>query len=448
MLTPHDLHPYQRQAIDFSVGKKSFGLFLPMGLGKTVITLTIIANRKRFSLAYKTLIIAPKAVASNVWPGEHAKWSHLGHMRVCRFDDKTPDQELKDADVVVTHFEQLEKFINRMPAAAFTMMVIDESSRIKNASSQRFKLIKQLAKIIPARIILTGTPMPQGLQDIWSQVGILDFGERLGKTLTAFRDRFLTPEKIDPRSRVVWKWKARPGAEAEVVNQTKDIILSIDRDSNLRMPELTVTDHNIAWNGNDYLSYKQFINDMVIDIQNETITAVSAGALVNKMLQYTSGSLYAEDGGAVKVQRAKLDYLCDLLEDAPPTIVFYNYKSALADIKLRLPHARCYNNDPDVLTAWGRGEIPVLLLHPQSAGLGLNLQCNVADYSQIMWYDLPWSGEFYQQANGRLFRQGQEKPVIIHHLMMANSVDQRVLGVLQNKITLEAAVLSALQQNS
>lgn len=445
MLTPSDLHSYQRDAINFALNKKSFGLFLPMGLGKTTITLTIINNRKRNSPGFKSLIVAPKSVATNVWPNEHRKWSHLDHLNVCRYDPTTTDVEIKTADIVVIHFEQMEKFFNRVPFALFTTLVIDESSRIKNAGSQRFKILKQAAKAIPSRVILTGTPMPQGLQDLWTQIGVLDYGERLGRSLTAFRTTYLEPDKINPRNKIVWKWRAKAGAEKDVINKISDIVLSIDRDSNLKMPDLTVSTHTIKWDERTQLAYKTFVDDMVLELTGEdTITAVSAGALVNKLVQFTSGNVYDEEGEAIPIHTHKLDYLVDLLEDAPPTIIFYHYKSSLAAIKSAVPHAKEYNNNPQVLTDWTAGKVPVLLLHPQSAGLGLNLQCNTAKYSQIMWYDLPWSGELYQQANGRLYRQGQEKPVVIHHLTMQNSIDEKVLQVLDKKISLEGAVLSEL----
>jgi SNF2 family DNA or RNA helicase len=325
----------------------------------------------------------------------------------------------------------------------FTNLVIDESSRFKDPSTKRFKALKKHLKGFSRRLILTGTPTPQGMQDLWSQVGILDLGQRLETSLTRFRDKYMEPDQINRHTRVVYNWKLKPGADLQVQEKISDICYSLKANDYLQLPELTVVFQTISIDKNVRSKYDQLRKDMVVDIKKEKITAPTAAALANKLLQFTSGAVYNEEGEAHEVHRAKLECLESIMEESSsPTLVFYHFKHSLQRIRLLFPEAVVL--DDDNIEAWRRGEIRMLLAHPQSGGIGLNLQCNVGDTAQTVWFDLPWSSENYIQANARIYRQGQEKPVIVHHLIMAGSIDEQVVKVLEGKINLQDALLESL----
>jgi hypothetical protein len=325
----------------------------------------------------------------------------------------------------------------------FTNLVIDESSRFKDPSTKRFKALKKHLKGFSRRLILTGTPTPQGMGDLWSQVGILDLGERLETSLTRFRDKYMMPDQINRHTRVVYSWKFRQGCDEIVKDKIADICFSLKAEDYLNLPECSKVYHSIQFDPQIRKKYEQLKKDMVAEIGKQKITAPTAATLANKLLQFTSGAVYSEDGQAHEVHRAKLEYLESIMEEcSSPTLVFYHFKHSLQRLRLTFPDAVVL--DDDNIAAWCRGEIRMLLAHPQSGGIGLNLQCNVGETAQTVWYDLPWSSENYIQANARIYRQGQEKPVIIHHLTMADSVDEQVVKVLDGKINLQDALLNAL----
>ena len=324
--------------------------------------------------------------------------------------------------------------------------MIDESSRFKDPSTKRFKALKKHLKGFQRRLILTGTPTPQGMPDLWSQVGILDLGERLETTLTAFRAKYLTPDKMNRHTHVVYSWKLQPGAEQTIRNQIADICFSLKAEDYLTLPKLTNTYHTVDAGSEFKKQYDQLKKDMVAQIGNETITAATAATLTGKLLQLTSGAIYNADGEWQAVHDAKLEYLESILEEASgPVLVFYHFKHSLERIKKMFPQAVELRDSAAQIEAWNRGEIPVLLAHPQSGGIGLNLQCNVGETAQTVWFDLPWSSENYIQANARIYRQGQEKPVIIHHLVVEKSIDEQVVKVLEGKINLQEALLESLK---
>ena len=293
------------------------------------------------------------------------------------------------------------------------------------------------------RLILTGTPTPQGMQDLWSQVGILDLGQRLETSLTKFRDKYMMPDQMNRHTRVVYSWKFKPGCDQIVQDKISDICMSLKAEDYLQLPTLSTIYHKIELDKPIKAKYDELRKTMVVDIKKEKITAPTAAALANKLLQFTSGAVYNEDGEAQEVHRSKLEYLESIMEESSsPTLVFYHFKHSLQRLRLTFPEAVVL--DDDNIEAWRRGEIRMLLAHPQSGGIGLNLQCNVGDTAQTVWYDLPWSSENYIQANARIYRQGQEKPVIIHHLVVSNSIDEQVVKVLDGKINLQDALLNAL----
>ena len=282
------------------------------------------------------------------------------------------------------------------------------------------------------------------MADLWSQVGILDLGARLETSLTKFRDKYLQPDQFNRHTRVVYSWKPKSGAAKAIQDKVSDICFSLKAEDYLQLPELTSLYHKIEIDKNVRKQYDELRKEMVVDIKKEKITAPTAAALANKLLQFTSGAVYNEAGEAQEVHRSKVEYLESIMEESSsPTLVFYHFKHSLQRLRLAFPQAVVL--DDDNIEAWRRGEIRMLLAHPQSGGIGLNLQCNVGDTAQTVWFDLPWSSENYIQANARIYRQGQEKPVIIHHLIVSNSVDERVVDVLQGKITLQDAILESLQ---
>jgi SNF2 family DNA or RNA helicase len=442
MLHREQLHQYQIQLIEKAKTCPNIGLFLPPGLGKTATTLTIIAEQ----FQGKTLIIAPKRVAETVWDTEVKKWKHLSHLKVSKMIGSSTQRMAglnADADVYLINLENVAWLCGLSDKLVFTNLVIDESSRFKDPSTKRFKALKKHLKGFSRRIILTGTPTPQGMADLWSQVGVLDLGQRLETSLTRFRDMYMMPDQMNRHTRVVYSWKLKEGCNEIIENKISDICFSLKAEDFLQLPSCTSLYHKIEIDKNVRNQYEQLRKDMVADIKGERITAPTAAALAGKLLQFTSGAVYDEQGEAHEVHRSKLERLESIMEESSsPTLVFYHFKHSLQRLRLTFPYAVVL--DDDNIEAWRRGEIRMLLAHPQSGGIGLNLQCNVGDTAQTVWYDLPWSSENYIQANARIYRQGQEKPVIIHHLTVAKSIDEQVVKVLDGKINLQEALLDAL----
>jgi SNF2 family DNA or RNA helicase len=395
----------------------------------------------------KTLIIAPKRVAETVWDVEIKKWEHLSHLTVSKIlgNEKVRLEACKQkVDVYIINLENVAWLCETPYMNQFNNLVIDESSRFKDSSTKRFKALKKYLKGFSRRIILTGTPTPQGLPDLWSQIGILDLGTRLETSLTKFRDKYLMPDQINYHTKVIYSWKLQPGADKLIQDKVSDICFSLKADDYLQLPKLTALYHTIDVDKQARNQYEQLRKDMVTEIGREKITAPTAATLANKLLQFTSGAVYTADGETKEIHRSKLEYLESIMEESSsPTLVFYHFKHSLQRLRLQFPQAVVL--DDDNIAAWNRGEVRMLLAHPQSGGIGLNLQCNAGDTAQTVWFDLPWSSENYIQANARIYRQGQEKPVIIHHLTMSNSIDQHVVKVLEGKINIQEALLDALK---
>jgi len=348
-----------------------------------------------------------------------------------------------DADIYLINLENVVWLFDAQPKLVFTNLVIDESSRFKDPSTKRFKALKKHLKGFERRIILSGTPTAQGLADLWSQVGILDLGQRLETSLTKFREKYMDPGQRNRHTGVVYNWVPKLNSSLIIEKKINDICMSLKAEEYLQLPTLSNIYHSIHLDKNVRSKYDQLRKDMVVDIKKEKITAPTAAALANKLLQFTSGAVYSEEGEAQEIHRAKLEYLESIMEESTsPTLVFYHFKHSLKRIRLQFPEAVVL--DDDNIEAWRRGKIRMLLAHPQSGGIGLNLQCNFGDTAQTVWFDLPWSAENYIQANARIYRQGQEKPVIIHHLAVSSSIDEQVIKVLEGKINLQDALLDAL----
>lgn len=408
-----------------------------MGLGKSVTTLAIIKEAD-----LPTLIVAPKTIAETVWIQEAKKWDELKDLDI-QLCTGSPTERFKIINkkpkILVIGVDSFAWLVDVLPVWPFKMIVLDESSRWKDPSTKRFKAMKQVVRLFEKKVILTGTPTPNGIQDIWAQVAILDLGDRLGKSLTAFRNIYLYP--ASSKGHIVYKWAAKPGSDKIIQDKIKDICFSLKAEDYLTMPKVQYVDHHIQWT--DKATYNTMKKDMVVELGENVITAPTAATLTNKLLQITGGHAYVEEE-VLELHKDKANFLNEMMEDNDtPTIIFYHYKKSLQYLKNLFPTA-ISDITPSVINDWQKGKIKMLLLHPQSAGLGLNLQNNTADLAQVIWYDLPWSSELYLQSNARIFRQGQEKPVIIHHLMMESSIDQKVLLVLQGKITLQEALLGAL----
>ena len=329
----------------------------------------------------------------------------------------------------------------------FNYLIIDESSRFKDSSTKRFKALKRHLRGFSRRIILTGTPTPQGMGDLWSQVGILDLGQRLETSLTKFRQRYMDPGQRNRHTGVVYNWVLKQTSSLLIQQKINDICMSLKAEEYLQLPTLSNVYHKIDQDKDFRTQYDTLKKTMVTEIEGQQITAPTAATLANKLLQFTSGAVYTQTGKDEwqEIDNSKLEFLESILEESnTPTLIFYHFKHTLQRLKTSFPHAVELSDDN--MQAWRDGRIPVLLAHPQSGGIGINLQCNAGDSAQTIWFDLPWSSENYIQANARIYRQGQEKPVIIHHLIMKGTIDERVVDVLEGKINLQQALMEALKQ--
>jgi SNF2 family DNA or RNA helicase len=442
MLKKDNLHDYQKMIIEKAKIIPSMGLFLEPGLGKTVTMLSIVVENTKEPV----LIVAPKRVAESVWDKEIKNWEHLCHLKSAKILG-TPKQRLEalksSSNIYITNLENLVWLLEQPEAKKFKWIILDESSRFKDPSTKRFKALKKHLKQFERRFILTGTPTPQGYGDLWSQVGILDLGQRLETSLTKFRDKYMHATDRNRHTGVVYKWGLNDGADVQIRDRVADICLSLRAVDYLSLPECSKVYHSIALDKDVKVKYNELRKHMVAEIGEEEITAPTAATLTNKLLQFTSGAIYNEAGEPMPVHETKLEFLESLLEESSaPTLLFYHFKHALQRILDRFPEAVVLSDDN--IQDWRDGKIKLLVAHPQSGGIGLNLQCNTGELAQCVWYDLPYSSENYIQANARVYRQGQTKPVIIHHLMVENSIDEQVVKVLDGKIFLQDALMNAL----
>ena len=440
-------YPHQLAGIDWIQNRPACALFWGMGTGKTVTTLTAIDRLLYDNLeAGPVLVIAPKRVAENTWSKETAKWEHLQHLRVVKImgtAKQRMDALSTPADVYVINRENVVWLVDTVGKYwPFPIVVIDELSSFKSGQAKRFKALRRVRGRIRRLIGLTGTPRPNGLEDLWPEVYLLDQGERLGRTLSAFRACYLVPEKMN--GHIVYSYRPRDGAEAEVYDKLSDICMSIRKEDVLSLPGQIYEDVVLDAPAALLKKYKQFERDKVmecLDAEGE-IVAGTAAALTNKLLQYANGAIYDMDGQVHHIHDIKLDALEEMVEAAggDPVLVLYAYKHDADRIRQRI---KCRALDtPEDMDAWNRGEIPVALAHPASIGHGLNLQ----DGGHILiWFGLPWSLELYQQANERLNRPGQKHVCRIYHLILAGTHDSRVLTSLNNKDKGQAAAIEALR---
>ena len=435
-------HDYQIAAINFIKDKRSCALFLEMGLGKTVTTLTALQDLHDDYEANRILIVAPLRVANMVWQQEIDKWDHLNLTSAILTGPvarRTAAAQGKE-DVHIINYENLVWLITAYGKSwPYETVVFDELSKLKAPSSKRFKALKRLRPRITQVIGLTGTPASNGLMDLWSQAYLLDEGSRLGKTFASFKSRWFTPDYFG------YSWEPKPNADAEIHEAINDIVISMSTEDYLDMPDYISVNELVAMPKSSVARYKSLQEDMFIELTSGDVTAVNAAVLSSKCMQLTNGALYLDeqDGTWEQIHDAKLDALEEIIELAcEPILVAYNFQSDLARLKTRFPEAVQMDSKGEAVDRWNKGEIGILLAHPASAGHGLNLQ---SGGSRLVWFGLNWSLELYEQFNARLYRQGQTKPVTVHHLVMPDTIDEIVMDRLLNKKTIQDALKYALK---
>lgn len=445
-------YPHQKAGIDWIINRPACALFWGMGSGKTVTTLTAIERLMYDDMEDGPwLVIAPKRVAEDTWAKEAAKWEHLRHLRVVKIMGSAKHRveilrsvfEGPFADVYIINRENVCWLIDHLGGRwPFQGVVLDELSSFKSNQAKRWKALRKVRGRIQRIVGLTGTPRPNGLEDLWPEIYLLDQGTRLGRTLTAFRHRYLVPDKAS--GHIVYSYKPRIGAEAEIYTLLADLCMSIRKEDVLSLPGQIYEDVVLTPPAPLLKRYKQFERDAVLECLDgdEEIMAGTAAALTNKLLQFANGAIYDADGQAHELHTVKLDALEELIEAAggDPVLVLYTYQHDADRIRQRID---CRNLDTsEDIDAWNRGEIPVALAHPASIGHGLNLQYGG---HITIWFGLTWSLELYQQPNERLNRPGQTQICRVYHLILEGTHDARVLQALQNKDKGQAAAIEALR---
>lgn len=436
-------HKYQKYVIDRVVQGRRVALFLGMGLGKTVCTLTAIKDLLAAGEARKVLVIAPKKVAETTWTGEVSKWEHLTGLRISQVLGTAQQRGAAldaDADVYVINRENVVWLMERYSfQPPFDMLVLDESSSFKNHKAKRFRALRRSLNSFDRVVLLTGTPMGNGPLDLWAQMYLLDRGQRLGRSFRQYTSRWFRPDKTN--GFIIYSYRPLPTAAKEIPEAIADISVSMSAEDWRELPPRIDNVIKVSL-GQALEMYKRLQQDYVLLLpDSEDITAASAAALINKLLQLADGFVYTDGGGYADIHDAKLEALREIAETGKNLLVFYTYKRDRDRILEAFPGA-VEAKAPETLEAWNRGEVKMLLAHPASAGYGLNLQ---AGGNTIVWFGLTWSLEQYQQANARLHRQGQTEAVIVHHLVAKGTMDERVMQMLLKKDAGQKALLEAVK---
>ncbi len=453
MLKREDMHDYQRYASEFLLEHPVAGLFLEMGLGKSIITLTAISDLMFDRLEVKkVLIIAPLRVAMSTWPNELKKWEHLKFLDISVVIG-TPEQRKaalrkntflysinrENVAWLVKYYEQ-----HRLPWD-FDMVVIDELSSFKSHKSMRFKALRKVRPKIKRIVGLTGTPTPNGLMDLWAEIGILDMGERLGKFIGRYREAYFRATSMNPVTGIVYKYEPREGAEELIYSKISDMCISMKALDYLDMPECIYNRYEVELDKNERKLYEKLEKDLLIPFEGGDIDAVNAASLSNKLLQMANGAVYDENKAVCEIHNRKLEALEDLIEAANGNTVLIAYWYShdrdrilkyFSKLNIRkLKSSKDFEN-------WNNGDIPVALIHPASAGHGLNIQ----DGGHILiWFGLTWSLELYQQTNARLWRQGQKNCVVIQHITVKDSIDEAVMEALEHKDSGQEKLIEAVR---
>lgn len=445
-------HEYQKYAIDRILSEPYLGLFLDMGLGKTVITLTAIEALRydRWAVA-RVLVVAPKKVAEATWSTEAAKWDHLKRLRIVPVlgsAQKRIRALAAPGDIWVINRENVPWLVDYCRNAwPFDMVVLDESSSFKNAQSKRFRALKLVRPRIRRLVELTGTPSPNGLEDLWAQVYLLDGGSRLGKTISSYREAFFTEDRAHPGQQYR-TYSPQAGADERIRAAISDICVSMRAEDYIDLPEYIEDIVPVVLDARAKRAYDKLERDMLLQVDASTIAAGTAAVLNGKLLQLCSGAVYDESGQAVEVHRCKIEAFLEVVEQlhGEHALVFYWFRHEQERLEAALTgrglRVRVYRGAGDA-AAWNAGEVDVLLAHPASCGYGLNLQ-NGGHHA--IWFGYPnWALEIYQQANKRLHRQGQQYPVIAHHLVVQGGMDEAVVGALHDKGDAQEALMRALR---
>jgi hypothetical protein len=444
MLSRAQLHPYQRRAIALMLSQPKAYLALGLGLGKTVSALTAILDLKNNGVEVKALVVAPKRVAETVWAQEAAKWSHLAGLSISVVTGTVSQRALalsQQADVCVIGRDNVAWLVDHLRVWPFNLLIIDEASSFKNPASNRFKALRRVRAEVERCWLLSGTPAPNSLQDLWPQYFLLDGGERLGRTFGAYRAAYFDADYMG------WAWTIKPGAEALIHQKIADITVSMQAEDYLSLPDRIDNRVPVRLENKARQAYTALEKDYVLKHGGDLLTASNAAVLAGKLLQLANGAIYDDHKKPVEIHPGKLDALADIVEamEGNPLLVFYLFRHDLARIKAAHPAARELKTAGDIAD-WNAGRIAMLIAHPASCGHGLNLQG--AAGSAVCWFGLPWSLELYQQANARVHRQGVNHTVVIHHLLVEDSIDQDVMAALADKAAGQGRLLDALKQRA
>lgn len=437
-------HEYQKYAADMLIENSIYALFLEPGLGKTVITLTAINDLMYdYFEVGKVLVIAPLRVAEDTWGKELGKWDHVKHLRISKVLGSAQERRLalnRKADIYVINRENVAWLTTAIKKWDFDMVVIDELSSFKSGCSQRYKALRKVRPLVKRVVGLTGTPTPNGLFDLWSQMNLMDKGERLGRFISKYRTEYFEPDKRNQQ--IIFSYKIRAGAERIIYEKISDICMSMKACDYLVMPERIDNIVSVEMSEQETALYKQLEKDMLLPFESGDIDAVNAAALSNKLLQMANGAVYDENKDVRHIHTRKLDALEDLIEAAngKPVLVFYAYKHDKDRIAKRFTIGEIKNSED--ITKWNRGEIEIAVAHPASVGHGLNLQDGG---STVIWFGLSWSLELYQQANARLWRQGQKHTVVIHHIITKGTIDEQVMAALVRKDVGQQQLIAAVK---
>ena len=446
-------HAYQSSAIKWVMDQETSGLFLPPGMGKTAIILAAFKKLKDAGLVSKLFIVAPIRVCHLVWPVELHKWADFEGLTATVLHGPKKNELLKeDTDIYCVNPDGLKWLIGQVAKGSIdipedAMLAVDESSNFKNARSQRFKLLKSLKSLFGRRVIATGTPAPNGFENLWPQVYILDNGKRLGKYITAFRNNFFYPSGY-----MGYEYKLRRGADEEIYELIDDIVLHKSRDE-LDMPGLTKVSIKVELPKEARAKYEEMKTELatVVDA-GEVVVASNAAVMAGKLKQISNGALYDEEKNIIRVHRAKIDAVQELHEslDGQPMLIFYEYRHDLAALQEAFPNAPHIGGGVSTADAerhvshWNAGKTPVMFLHPASAGHGLNLQSGGCH--DVVFYSITWDAELYEQAIARVWRQGVKSGVTVHHIVSENTIDERIMSVVDGKLSLQNAVLEAVKK--
>lgn len=454
MLGRNNLHPYQERAIEHIVDNEYCALFLDCGLGKTVTTLTAIKELLDNCIISNALVIAPKKVTQVTWSDEIKNWKHLQGLTISVIDGTAKQRReamAAKADIYAVSRDNIVWLVLECGGVKlpYDMVVIDELSSFKNHASKRFRAMRKVRKFIPRVVGLTGTPAPNGLIDLFAQMYLIDEGQRLGKTVTAYRDRFFRPGKHNGDIVYTYELKAPQNeTEQQISDLISDITISMTAEDYLKMPDKIMLYDYVDLDPKVLAMYRDFEKEQILELINsdEPISAASAAALSNKLQQFANGAIYDAEQNIKDLHDEKLDKLEELVEAAngEPVLIAYSYKHDLERIMQKLKAYKPVKLEkPEHIADWNAGKIPVLVTHPASAGHGLNLQ---KGGHNIVWFGNTWSLELYQQFNARLYRQGQGKPVTIHHIVTRGTIDEKIIKSLDGKRETQDGLMESIKE--